>query len=166
MIEHQQKHVIMNDMITKSLLTEADTISFGRKLADCLYSPLVLGFSGHIGAGKTTLIRAMLQSLGVKSAIKSPTFSLVESYQIGIYTIHHFDLYRIHDADELEHIGMRDYLTDDKICLIEWPEHGNELVNHLDAMISLTTKGEGRVLVVKAIRPAGQQLLIHLEPSL
>lgn len=156
----------MNDMITKSLLTEADTKAFGQKLAGCLYSPLVLGFSGHIGAGKTTLIRAMLQSLGVTSAIKSPTFSLVESYQISTYTIHHFDLYRIQDADELEHIGMRDYLTDDKICFIEWPEHGSELVNHLDAMISLITKDEGRVLAIKAIRPAGQQLLIRLEASL
>ncbi|SPX61871.1 ATPase with strong ADP affinity [Legionella feeleii] len=77
------------------------------RLAACLTAPLVLTFSGEIGAGKTTFIRAMLRALGVKSAIKSPTFSLLESYQCQYLQVHHFDLYRIHDETELEYIDYK-----------------------------------------------------------
>ena len=154
------------DHITLSLPTEADTKAFGAKLALCLEKPLFIGFCGQIGAGKTTLIRAMLQSAGVVSAIKSPTFSLVETYDMNDYTIHHFDLYRIHDADELEHIGMRDYFSSDNICCIEWPEHGEALMRHLDVIISLSTSDQGRMLEMKAIRPAGLRLLTCLDANL
>lgn len=152
----------MKRVITFTLQTEEETKQFAQKLATCLKSPLVLGFSGNIGAGKTTLIRAMLRSLGIQSAIKSPTFSLVESYQINERMIHHFDLYRIQDIDELEHIGIRDYFAEEAISCIEWPEHGGELVNHLDAIISLHIKDASRVLELESIQRSGDQLINNL----
>jgi len=77
---------------------EKSSIHFAGQLAAYIEPPSVLTFSGDLGAGKTTLIRAMLRRLGIESPIKSPTFSLVESYTCPQFTVHHFDLYRIHDV--------------------------------------------------------------------
>ncbi len=129
------------------------------RLAACLVSPLVLTFSGNIGAGKTTFIRAMLRSLGVKSAIKSPTFSLVESYQGNHLQIHHFDLYRIHDETELDYIGFRDYFRDNAVCCIEWPERASEQLALADVGFLLNIKGAGRELQLCALSPVGAEVL-------
>ena len=137
---------------------------FAVRLAACLISPLVLTFSGEIGAGKTTLIRAMLRCLGVTSAIKSPTFSLIESYSLereqgNQLHVHHFDLYRVHDASELDYIGFRDYFSNDAVCCIEWPERVARELIHADVGFSLSLKGAGRELCAQALSPAGVQLL-------
>ena len=129
------------------------------RIAACLVSPLTLIFSGEIGAGKTTLIRAMLRALGVDSAIKSPTFSLVESYQVKHLHIHHFDLYRIQDEYELEYIGFRDYFSKDAICCIEWPERVPSCIEHADVGFSLNMKGTGREMRVTALSSAGVFML-------
>ena len=129
------------------------------RIAACLVSPLTLAFSGEIGAGKTTLIRAMLRALGVDSAIKSPTFSLVESYQVRHLHIHHFDLYRIQDESELEYIGFRDYFSKDAICCIEWPERVPSCIEHADVGFSLNMKGTGREMQVRALSSAGASML-------
>lgn len=141
------------------LPTEHASEQLAQRLAVCLVSPLVMTFSGDIGAGKTTLIRAMLRSLGVTSTIKSPTFSLVESYQANHLQIHHFDLYRIHDESELDYIGYRDYFSDDAVCCIEWPERvANELIN-ADIGFTLGMKGVGREMQVQAFSSAGDLML-------
>ena len=114
---------------------------------------------GQNGAGKTTLIRAMLRALGVDSAIKSPTFSLVESYQVRHLHIHHFDLYRIQDESELEYIGFRDYFSKDAICCIEWPERVPSCIEHADVGFSLNMKGTGREMQVRALSSAGTSML-------
>lgn len=132
------------------------------KLAPEITPPLILSFSGEIGAGKTTFIRAMLRALGITSAIKSPTFSLVESYQCKHFQLHHFDLYRIHDESELEYIGFRDYFREDSICCIEWPEHAGPFLNKVDMNFSFTIKGHGRLLSIKAASPVGEKLLSKL----
>ncbi|MCP0914575.1 MULTISPECIES: tRNA (adenosine(37)-N6)-threonylcarbamoyltransferase complex ATPase subunit type 1 TsaE [Legionella] len=132
-----------------------------QRLAACLYAPLTLTFSGEIGAGKTTFIRALLQSLGIKAAIKSPTFSLVESYQLPNMHIHHFDLYRIHDESELEYIGFRDYFADNVICCIEWPERVHCL-DFADIGFTLMMKGVGREMHAHAFSPAGIEILTCL----
>jgi tRNA threonylcarbamoyladenosine biosynthesis protein TsaE len=129
------------------------------RLAACVVSPLVLTFRGEIGAGKTTLIRALLRCLGVTGAIKSPTFSLIESYQTRHLQIHHFDLYRVHDASELDYIGFRDYFSDETVCCVEWPERAGHGLEHVDVEFSLDFKGNGREMHARACSLAGISLL-------
>lgn len=144
------------------LAEESDSEALATQLAKILKAPLILSFSGEIGAGKTTMIRAMLRALGVKSAIKSPTFSLVESYLCKGLQIHHFDLYRIHEETELEYIGFRDYFLNDSICCIEWPERAGYLLDKVDLHFALTMKGSGRLLVISAWSTAGETMLACL----
>jgi tRNA threonylcarbamoyladenosine biosynthesis protein TsaE len=144
---------------TIDLPTEGVSEQVAMKMASCLVAPLVMTFSGEIGAGKTTLIRAMLRHLGVKSAIKSPTFSLVESYQINHLQIHHFDLYRVHEESELDFIGFRDYFSKDAVCCIEWPERVASRLSNVDIRISLGIKGAGREMQLCALTPAGASML-------
>ncbi|KTD19677.1 tRNA (adenosine(37)-N6)-threonylcarbamoyltransferase complex ATPase subunit type 1 TsaE [Legionella londiniensis] len=142
-----------------SLPTEDKSIKTAEKLAYCLSSSTVLTFSGEIGAGKTTFIRALLRTLGITSAIKSPTFSLVESYQTDRYPVHHFDLYRIHDQSELEYIGFRDYFSENAVCCIEWPEHAPGSLPKIDLAFHLFFKGSGREMQVEAHSEAGNYIL-------
>ena len=147
----------MNNSI--DLATEDMSQALAAKLALYITSPLVLTFSGEIGAGKTTFIRALLRALGVRSAVKSPTFSLVESYEAHGFFIHHFDLYRIHDETELEFIGFRDYFSNHTICCIEWPEHGAGYLATVDIAFYLSPNGSGRTLTATADSPRGQHIL-------
>jgi tRNA threonylcarbamoyladenosine biosynthesis protein TsaE len=129
------------------------------RLAACLTAPLILTFKGEIGVGKTTFIRAMLRALGVTSAIKSPTFSLLESYQCQHLQVHHFDLYRIHDETELEYIGFRDYFLADAVCCIEWPERASHSLGFVDVNFAFAIDGSGRLLTLSATSAAGELIL-------
>lgn len=144
------------------LVNEQASVQFAEHLASCLVAPLVLSFSGDIGAGKTTIVRAMLRSMGVESAIKSPTFSLVESYVCHNVPLHHFDLYRIHHEDELEYLGFRDYFSRDSICFIEWAEHAGNALPQVDIRFKLSIKGAGRKLQINALSAAGNRILVCL----
>lgn len=144
---------------TLELANEIQTQTVAASFADCLTSPLVLTFSGEIGAGKTTFIRAMLHSLGIKAAVKSPTFSLVESYQLQQLQIHHFDLYRIQDETELDYIGFRDYFAADSLCCIEWPERVSYSLDFADINFAFTIINEGRLLTLSAFTPVGENML-------
>jgi len=141
------------------LPTQAHSERLAECLIDALFAPCILTFSGEIGAGKTTFVRALLRALGVKSAIKSPTFSLVETYECADFVLHHFDFYRIDNAGELDELDLRDYLSDDAVCCIEWPK--NLLANQVsvDAAFSLTAHGDGRELCVQGNTALGQRLL-------
>lgn len=141
------------------LPTEQASEKMAADIAICLTSPLVLTFSGEIGAGKTTFIRAMLRALGVTSTIKSPTFSFVESYQGSSLLVHHFDLYRIHDEIELDCIGFRDYFSTDSICCIEWPERAVRSLTKPDLRFTLAIKGAGREMHLSAFSSAGADVL-------
>lgn len=145
----------MNSSI--DLPDECASEQMAKRMASCLIAPLVLTFSGDIGAGKTFFIRAMLRALGVQSAIKSPTFSLVESYQPGGLQIHHFDLYRIHNAEELDYIGFRDYFAENAVCCIEWPQRIT--LDKVDIAFTLALKGAGRELHANALSSAGVEIL-------
>lgn len=107
-------------------------------------------FQGEIGAGKTTLIRALLRHLGVKGPIKSPTFSIMEPYLCNHFPIYHFDLYRLTDPQELEYLGWRDCFSKPSLCCIEWPEHAKNYLPEPDYWFTLTILPEGRVLTVTA----------------
>ncbi|KTD68521.1 tRNA (adenosine(37)-N6)-threonylcarbamoyltransferase complex ATPase subunit type 1 TsaE [Legionella steelei] len=154
--------------------SESDTVSildlpdetaserFAAQLAACLCPSLIMTFSGELGAGKTTIIRAMLRHLGVESAIKSPTFSLVESYTCKHLTVHHFDLYRIHHEDELEYLGFRDYFTPESICCIEWAENAGKTLPNVDIRFKLSIKGAGREMQIMALSTVGKRILARL----
>ena len=152
----------LTDLITLNLINEAATEVFATRLAVCLTPGLILAFSGEIGTGKTTIIRAMLKKLGVQSAIKSPTFSLVESYVVSTGSIHHFDLYRIHHEDELEYLGFRDYFLPTSICCIEWAEHAGKYLPNVDIRFKLTINGAGRDVQISALSSAGKRILAQL----
>ncbi|KTD52774.1 tRNA (adenosine(37)-N6)-threonylcarbamoyltransferase complex ATPase subunit type 1 TsaE [Legionella quateirensis] len=141
---------------------EQASVRFANQLASCLAPPLTLCFSGEIGTGKTTIIRAMLKRLGIQSAIKSPTFSLVESYLCDDVPVHHFDLYRIHHEDELEYLGFRDYFSRDSICCIEWAEHAGNALPQVDIRFKLVIKGAGREMQAVASSVAGKRVLACL----
>lgn len=132
---------------------------FAVQLAKSLPKAATITLAGEIGSGKTTIIRAILKQLGVRTPIKSPSFSLVESYQCQEHVIHHFDLYRIQYEDELEYIGFRDYFRDEGFCFIEWPEHGGGLLPHIDMKLCLTFNGTGRTMQIYALTALGKQIL-------
>lgn len=135
------------------------TEALAAKFASCLPTNLMMTFSGEIGAGKTTFIRAMLRAIGIQSAIKSPTFSLVESYNCNNLQVHHFDLYRIHEESELEYLGFRDFFSADCICCIEWPEHAGDSLQSVDLHFVLKLSGTGREMRVQALSAAGIAVL-------
>lgn len=109
--------------MTEFIPDESTLILWGKQFASQIKPGEIIFLQGQLGAGKTTLVRGILQGLGFQDAVKSPTYTLVESYVVkNNLTVFHFDLYRLHSSQELLDIGLEDYLTADSICLIEWPE--------------------------------------------
>ena len=104
---------------------------------------------GDLGMGKTTLSRAIIRAFGWKLAVKSPTYNLVESYSFDALEIHHFDLYRISDPEELEYLGLDSYFDDTSINLIEWPERGAPVLPRADLTIHLFEHDQGRKLMLQ-----------------
>ncbi len=134
--------------------TEA-TEALGRAMAATQPVRAVVHLQGDLGAGKSTLARAMLRALGVTGAIRSPTYTLVERYPLadGGEALH-LDLYRIADACELEFLGLDG--TDAALWLIEWPERGGALLPSADMRIALSLEGEGRNLELIALTEIGR----------
>lgn len=122
------------------------TGQFGAGLAQQLPAKCLVFLSGDLGAGKTTLVRAYLRALGFPGTVKSPTYNLVEEYVLSGRKIYHFDLYRLNDPEELEWIGIQDYLSQDAVIFVEWPELGEGLLPDPDFSIRIEIKGEGRLL--------------------
>ena len=128
-------------LLERKVATEADTERLGAALAPGLRAGLVLFLHGELGAGKTTFIRGILRGLGYTGAVKSPTYTLVEPYQMGGLTIYHFDLYRLNDPEELEFLGVRDYREGNGVCLLEWAERGAGVLPAPDVDIAIETTG-------------------------
>ncbi|MBC47842.1 MAG: tRNA (adenosine(37)-N6)-threonylcarbamoyltransferase complex ATPase subunit type 1 TsaE [Thiotrichales bacterium] len=131
------------DLILKNL---DDTKELGEKLAQCcskLQCPCVIYLIGDLGAGKTTLAQNFIKYFGFVR-VKSPTYTLVETYQNENIDIHHFDCYRLTDPEELEYIGIREYLKPKSLQLIEWPELGKGALEKADISIKLSGNGETR----------------------
>jgi tRNA threonylcarbamoyladenosine biosynthesis protein TsaE len=151
----------MATILNLILDNEKATKKFSQQLAQCtknINHAIVIYLEGDLGAGKTTLARSFIQFFGF-DRVKSPTYSLVESYQNNDINIHHFDCYRLSDPEELEYIGIRDYLESNHIQLIEWPTLGKGAIAPADLSIILSGIDEQRELSITAHTPTGKQLL-------
>lgn len=143
------------------LLDESETLAFAAKISAFLKPGLVIFLRGDLGCGKTCFVRGLLSAKGVQGAVKSPTYTLVEAYQIEGIAVYHFDLYRLSDPEELEWMGFRDYFRPDSICLIEWPERGSGFLPKADAELVFEMDGFSRKLELRALSEKGQALLAH-----
>ncbi|MSP53629.1 MAG: tRNA (adenosine(37)-N6)-threonylcarbamoyltransferase complex ATPase subunit type 1 TsaE [Gammaproteobacteria bacterium] len=133
-------------MIQQTFSSEHELQTFGEQLALKITAPCIIYLHGDLGAGKTCLVRGILRGLGYSGNVKSPTYTLVELYQISEQTIYHLDLYRLNDPEELEHIGFRDYLDHHSIMLIEWPEKAQGFLPPADLEINIKIEdGQRRV---------------------
>lgn len=146
-------------MITLTLSGTAATEALGARLAAYAAVPCVIYLRGELGAGKTTLVRGFLRAFGHQGMVRSPTYTLVEPYQVAGKEIIHIDLYRLGDAEEIEMLGLRDCLDGDAILLIEWPERGEGVLPGADLDICLEHAADARLCHLRGITPVGLAML-------
>lgn len=151
-----------------TLADAAATEALGAALARCAAGDgLLLFLHGNLGAGKTTLVRGYLHGLGHRGAVKSPTYTLVEPYELAGRHVYHFDLYRLGNPEELEFLGIRDYLADAAQCLVEWPERGTGILPVADLELTLDYQAVGRLARLHAGSERGKVILncLQREPA-
>lgn len=135
--------------------------AIGGEIASSLVGGEVIYLDGCLGAGKTTLTAGIIRGLGHSGAVKSPTYTLVEPYDLGRFQVFHFDLYRLGDAEELEFIGIREYSGPQVICIIEWPERGDGFIPLPDLVVNIALATEGRKLLMEAKTVKGESLILR-----
>lgn len=148
--------------ITRTLSSEADTLALAAQVAEACEQHTVIYLHGDLGAGKTAFCRGLIQALGHTGRVKSPTYTLVEPYEVGRWRVFHFDLYRLADPEELEFIGIRDYFEEDCLCLLEWPEKGHGLLAGADLEITIAFSETGRTIQLEATSQTGRAILQKL----
>ncbi|MDR3323359.1 MAG: tRNA (adenosine(37)-N6)-threonylcarbamoyltransferase complex ATPase subunit type 1 TsaE [Zoogloeaceae bacterium] len=146
----------------------AATERLGVKLADCLAPGQVIYLEGDLGAGKTTLTRALLRALGYTGPVKSPTYSLVEVYVVSRLYLYHFDFYRFLSPEEFVDAGLDEYFRKDSVCLVEWPDKASGYVPPADVRLSFRHRAfgdvAGRACAPVACSEEGRQCLKNLYP--
>ena len=152
-----------SDTPSISLPDEAATAAFAARLAQVLRPGMVIGLRGNLGAGKTTIARSLLRALGYAGRVKSPTYTLLEQYEIGALHLCHFDLYRFRDKTEWNATGFHDEFNGRNICLIEWPENAEGLLPAADIELLLKMAPQGRTLELRANTTLGTECLDSLQ---
>jgi len=148
-------------------LTAADaeeTRALGARLAAALLGAdepgaLVIGLTGDLGAGKTTMVGGLLAALGHDGAVRSPTYTLIEPYLLSGRDVNHCDLYRLRHPSELDDLGIRDLATPRGLLLVEWPERAEGRLGVADLSVHLGYLDNGRTVEITAASAAGQRVL-------
>jgi tRNA threonylcarbamoyladenosine biosynthesis protein TsaE len=153
------------DTLTLAAPDEAAMVELGAALARASEPGLVIFLHGELGAGKTTLTRGFIQALGHGGAVKSPTYTLVEPYELADGVVYHFDLYRLGDPEELEFMGIHDYFGQHATCLLEWPERGLGVLPPADLVINIEVDGSGRRLELRANSAEGMAVTARLREA-
>lgn len=136
-------------------------LSLAQGIAKYFEPGLVIYLQGNLGAGKTVFARGLLQGLGHKGLVKSPTYSLVEPYDIDDMVCYHFDLYRLAHPEELEFTGSRDYFNEQSICLVEWPEKAIGFIPLADIVCEIEYHESGRKITILACSDMGEKLMLE-----
>jgi len=139
--------------------------AFGRRLAEHLEPPCVIYLEGDLGTGKTTLVRGVLRGLGHQGSVRSPTYTLIEPYEIAGFHLFHLDLYRLGDPEELEYLGLRDLLDGDSVLLVEWPGRGAGALPPPDLSIRISHAPPGRDLELLPRGEIGERLAAAVTSS-
>ena len=137
----------------KIIRSSGEMEAMGAALVENLTTPAIIYLHGDLGAGKTTLVRGALRRLGHDGLVKSPTFTLVETYSFDTFEAYHYDLYRVSDPEELDYIGIREFCSGSNICFIEWPNLGKSLVPKATMEISIEYVPEGRQISIENHTP-------------
>lgn len=158
----------MGALMKIAIAQEHDMLAFGARLGGCVGAVIgdvctVIFLHGELGAGKTTLVRGFLGGMGYHGKVKSPTYTLVEPYQFGARHVYHFDLYRLTDPQELEYIGLRDFLENAAIFLVEWPERGAGYLPPPDLDIYIDYAGAARQVSLLPHSGIGVEIAAHLD---
>ena len=148
------------------LTDEAATLAAGATLARISSGKGLFTLQGNLGSGKTSFSRGVIQALGHAGAVKSPTYTLVEPYDLPSGRVLHYDLYRLNDPEELHFLGVRDFLDADVLTLVEWPERGQNWLPTPELALSLSVEGAGRRLRWLAGTERGKDLSLQLERHL
>jgi tRNA threonylcarbamoyladenosine biosynthesis protein TsaE len=155
--------------LSRELPDEAATRALGRSLAPALAPGMVVWLEGELGAGKTTLVRALLRALGYSGSVKSPTYTLVELYVVSRIYLHHFDFYRFTEPQEFLDAGLDEYFRDDAVCLVEWPDKAAGFVPPADLVVRLRfpapVSSAGRIADLLACSERGRECLSVLAAS-
>ena len=146
-------------MIELVLVSADATEALGTRLADALPPGCIVYLRGELGAGKTTLVRGLVHALGHSGPVRSPTYTLLEPYTVAGRQIVHLDLYRLVDPEELEFLGLRDFLDGRSILLVEWPERGRGFLPVADLIIELQHAAAGRFCRLVAASARGEAAL-------
>lgn len=136
--------------------------ALGARLIGACNQGGVITLNGDLGTGKTTMVRGALESLGITSGVRSPTYTLVETYPLLPLSIAHFDLYRLSDPEELEYLGYRDYLKSDTLCFIEWPQRAEGYLAEAGLQIHIKYAGTCRQLSFKSGNAWGEHVITKL----
>jgi len=145
--------------VAAELLDEAATLALGARMARGLRPGMRVYLSGDLGSGKTTLVRGLLRALGHQGRVKSPTFSLVEVYQLSSLYLYHFDFYRFRNAEEWCDAGFRELFGSPGACLVEWPEKAGGWLPPPDLSITLEHVGAGRRARLSGASAQGKRCL-------
>jgi len=155
-------HSQNDSRLALKLNDESATISLAYRIAAQLQPGMIIHLHGDLGAGKTTLVRGVLNSFGYSERVKSPTYTLVEPYHIAGLDLLHFDLYRLQNEQEWESAGFRDDHDGKKIFIIEWANKGGNSIPQADIEINIEILPAGRKAELHANTTLGKQCLERL----